>query len=97
VLHLVDGLMDWGTYAGVEERTTGALSWGVVSLYIMAAGGMLWLTLVVLLNIGEQSGQIMSDAWVGWWSVNRCASPRPRDSVQEFLIVMVQILVIQCQ
>lgn len=56
------------TSAGVEERTTGALSWGVVSLYVMAGGGLLWFSMVMLFYILEQTGKIMTDRWVGWWS-----------------------------
>ena len=58
--------------AGVEERTVGALSWGVVSLYVMAAGGFGWLVSVMLMYIMEQLSKIYTDLWVGWWSVDRC-------------------------
>lgn len=59
--------------AGVEERTVGALSWGVVSLYVMAAGGMMWLVGVMSLYIMEQASKILTDRWIGWWAVDECA------------------------
>ena len=58
--------------AGVEERTMGALSWGVVSLYVMAAGGFLWLGSVMAMYIMEQMSKILTDRWVGWWAEDRC-------------------------
>lgn len=49
----------------------GALSWGVVSLYVMAAGGFLWLSSVMAMFIMEQLSKITADRWVGWWADNR--------------------------
>lgn len=56
----------------MEERATGALGWGVVRLYVLAAGGGLWCICAVALYIGEEAGKVMSDTWVGWWSSDRC-------------------------
>jgi hypothetical protein len=53
---------------GVEDRSSGALSTGVISLYSGAAGGFLWLAVVIVLFVLEQSSKIFSDTWPGLWT-----------------------------
>lgn len=69
--------------AGVEERSVGAISFAVISLFITAAGGIVWVFAVLFLYILEQSSKVMTDAWVGFWSEDRFS--RGSNDVQFYL------------
>jgi hypothetical protein len=57
--------------SGVEERTVGSLSFGVIGLFLAATGGVIWIIAIIFFYGLEQAAKIMADAWVGFWSEDR--------------------------
>lgn len=49
----------------------GALSGSVIWQYVAGTGGVLWLTVLMFLYVGEQGSKIITDRWPGLWTQDR--------------------------
>jgi hypothetical protein len=58
-------------HAGFEERAQGAVSWRVVGIYTLAAGGISWGVALIIMYIFENGSKAVIDTWAGWWAAKQ--------------------------
>jgi ABC-type multidrug transport system fused ATPase/permease subunit len=63
----------------VEERNTGAVTWGIYSKYLRFAGGLIWAPVIFILLTLSQGAQVGNSLFLGFWTESSISGFRQGD------------------